>query len=176
MLNDPSISIATAIDIPELLVLVNSAYRGEAAKKGWTHEADLIAGEVRTDETTISKMLTTPGAVFLTCKDESDTLLGCVYLQNNNGRLYLGMFAVNPELQAKGIGKRLLNAATEYAAQEKCHSIYMTVVSLRQELIDWYERHGYRKTGETEPFPNDNRYGTPRKALEFVVLEKEIKS
>ena len=86
------------------------------------------------------------------------------------------MFAVNPELQAQGIGKRLLNAATEHAVKEKCHSIYMTVVSLRQELIAWYERHGYHKTGQTEPFPSDNRYGTPRKELEFVVLEKEIGS
>src|SRR5215471_7724913 len=107
MLNDPTISIATANDIPELLVLVNSAYRGEAAKKGWTHEADLIAGEVRTDEASILKMINTPRAVFLTCRDENHNLVGCVYLQNNNGRLYLGMFAVNPELQAKGIGKRL---------------------------------------------------------------------
>jgi ribosomal protein S18 acetylase RimI-like enzyme len=174
MTADPNITIATPKDIPELLVLVNSAYRGEAAKKGWTHEADLIAGEVRTDENTILKMMNTPGAVFLTCRDEDYTLLGCVYLQNNDGRLYLGMFAVNPELQAKGIGKRLLYAATDHAIQQNCHSIYMTVVSLRHELISWYERHGYHKTGETEPFPDDQRYGIPRKQLEFVVLEKDL--
>lgn len=174
MLNDPTISIATASDIPALLALVNSAYRGEAAKKGWTHEADLIAGEIRTDEASILKMINTPGAVFLTCRDENRTLIACVYLQNNNGRLYLGMFAVNPDLQAKGIGKRLLNAATEHAIQQECHSIYMTVISLRHELICWYERHGFRKTGETEPFPTDHRHGIPLKDLEFVVLEKDI--
>ena len=175
MLNDLNISIATANDIPALLALVNSAYRGETAKKGWTHEADLIAGEVRTDEASILKMINTDGAVFLTCRDENHTLVGCVYLQNNKGRLYLGMFAVNPELQAKGIGKRLLIAATDHAIQQDCHSIYMTVISLRHQLIEWYERHGFQKTGVTEPFPNDQRYGIPRKELVFVELEKEIK-
>ena len=167
------ISKASIPDIPQLLKLINSAYRGEDAKKGWTHEAELIDGDIRTDETSLKQVINTPGAVIL--KYEQDgRIAGCVYLQKKGDRLYLGMLAVSPEIQAQGIGKKLLNAATEHAKKNGCSMIEMTVISVRHELIAWYERNGYRQTSKREPFPNDGRFGNPRHDLEFVYLEKTV--
>jgi len=162
-------------DIPELTMLVNSAYRGDASRKGWTTEADLLDGELRTDEPSLSQLLKNPDAVMLKFVSD-DHITGCVYLEKRANALYLGMLSVSPIAQAQGIGKKLLNAAEEYAGQQGCHSIVMTVISVRHELIDWYERHGYKRNGETKPFPEDERFGKARRPLQFVVLEKKLAS
>ena len=167
------ISVASLPDIPQLLKLINSAYRGEDAKKGWTHEAELIDGDIRTDETSLKQVIRTPGAVILKYEQEGQTV-GCVYLQKKGDRLYLGMLSVSPEIQAQGIGKKLLKAADEHAKKNNCSVIEMTVISVRHELIAWYERNGYHKTSKREPFPNDGRFGNPRQDLEFVYLEKTV--
>ncbi|MGZ3940498.1 MAG: GNAT family N-acetyltransferase, partial [Flavisolibacter sp.] len=96
------ISAASIPDIPQLLKLINSAYRGEDAKKGWTHEAELIDGDIRTDETTLKQVIKTPGAVILKY-EQDEQIVGCVYLQKKGDRLYLGMLSVSPEIQAQGI-------------------------------------------------------------------------
>ncbi|MES2331390.1 MAG: GNAT family N-acetyltransferase [Bacteroidota bacterium] len=168
-----NITIATEKDIPALNMLVNNAYRGEGSKKGWTTEADLLDG-TRTDETGLQELLKDPEAVILKYTVE-EKLQACVYLKKKHTKLYLGMLTVSPELQAKGIGKQLLTAAENYAKQLGCGSITMTVISIRHELIAWYERHGYYPTGETEPFPVSARFSTPRLPLEFIVMEKELK-
>ena len=167
------ISKATHRDIPELVRLVNSAYRGEGSKKGWTTEADLLDG-IRTDEHSLKEMMEKPGAVILKCVDKNNNLSGSVYLQKQDEKLYLGMLTVSPELQAKGIGKQLLEASENQANIVGCTSIKMTVISVRGELIAWYERHGYRRTGDTEPFPVDEKFGIPKQQLEFVVMEKRL--
>ncbi len=165
---------ATSADIPALVALLNSAYRGDASKKGWTTEADLLKGELRTDEATVKELMQTPGAVFLKYVNEENNLAGCVFLHKKENKLYLGMLSVSPMIQAKGIGKQLMAAAAEHAQQQNCTSIFMKVISVRHELVNWYERHGYQKTGETEPFPAGNRFGVPTQPLEFVILEKNI--
>lgn len=170
---DTKISIATIEDIPQLLPLINNAYRGEEAKKGWTHEADLIDGSMRTDEQSLRELIQKPGAVILKYLHDKK-ITGCVYLEKKENKLYLGMLSVSPEIQAQGIGKKLLNAAEEYAGENNCGLIEMTVISVRTELIAWYERNGYQNTGRTEPFPADGRFGNPRVPLEFVFLEKKL--
>ena len=162
-------------DIPKLMSLVNKAYRGEEAKKGWTHEADLIDGSLRTDEISLKKMIEDPNAVILKYQDK-DRILGCVYLEKKAHKLYLGLLSVLPDIQGGGIGKKLLTAAEEHAGKNDCILIEMTVISVRKKLIDWYERHGYRKTKKTEPFHNNKKFGVPREPIEFVVMEKEISS
>ena len=164
---------ATINDVAILSELVNSAYRGERSKKGWTTEADLLDG-IRTDEAALQKMIETPGTVILKCMNESEQLLGCVYLQKKKSSLYLGMLTVAPELQAMGIGKKLLAAAEDQASVMQCDSITITVIAVRHELIAWYERHGYRATGETQPFPQDPSFGLPKQALHFIVMEKKL--
>jgi ribosomal protein S18 acetylase RimI-like enzyme len=168
-----SVSPATIADLHQLVQLVNRAYRGEAAKKGWTHEADLIDGTVRTDASSIRQSIENPNAVILKFA-EGGKILGCVYLEKQEDLLYLGMLSVDPEIQAKGIGKKLLHAAEVHARNTGCTSIRMTVISVRKELIAWYERNGYRDTGNIKPFPNDGRYGEHRQMLEFLVLQKEV--
>jgi ribosomal protein S18 acetylase RimI-like enzyme len=164
---------ATMNDIPQLIQLINSAYRGEEAKKGWTHEADLIDGSIRTDESSLQQLMKKPGAVILKYQ-QAEKVIGCVYLEKIETRLYLGMLSVSPEIQSQGIGKQLLNAADEHAKKNNCNVIEMTVISVRKELIAWYERNGYHKTSRREPFPSDGKFGNPREQLEFVYLEKHV--
>lgn len=171
-MNQFSISAATEADIPALDVLVNSAYRGETSKKGWTTEADLLGG-IRTSEESLRAMLYNPNAFILNYIEEGK-LLGCVYLETKGADLYLGMLTVSPDAQASGIGKQLLLAAETIAVDKQCRAITITVISQRHELIAWYERRGYRPTGETQPFPNDPRFGIPKQPLEFIVMEKVL--
>lgn len=168
-----TISVATINDIPQLLQLINNAYRGEEAKKGWTHEADLIDGTVRTDAASLKELIQKPNAVFLKYALD-DTIVGCVYLEKKESKLYLGMLSVSPQIQAQGIGKELLKASDDYAKQNDCNKIEMTVISVRKELIAWYERNGYQQTSKTELFPADGRFGNPKQPLKFVYLEKHI--
>jgi N-acetylglutamate synthase-like GNAT family acetyltransferase len=168
-----NISIATAADIPALNILINSAYRGEASKKGWTTEADLLDG-VRTSEQSLAALINKEGATILTSRDGKGAITGCVYLQKEPTTCYLGMLTVSPLLQAAGIGLQLLQAGENYAREQHINNISMTVISLRHELIAWYEKHGYAKTGETVPFPTDPAFGIPKQPLEFVVMRKMI--
>ncbi len=167
------IARATEADIPALNALVNSAYRGESSRAGWTTEADLLDGQ-RSDEAMLREMLHDPSSILLKYS-MGEEIAGCVYLNVERDRLYLGMLTVSPLLQSKGIGKKLLFAAESEAKSAGCTAVYMTVISDRRELIDWYVRHGYTNTGQTKPFPSgDERFGLPRKQLHFVVLQKSL--
>jgi len=168
------IEIATEKDITALDTLVNSAYRGESSKKGWTTEADLLDG-LRTNPDSLKKLMDEKESAILKYSEGNGSLLACVYLKKKQDRLYLGMLTVSPELQSKGIGKQLLAASESYAKEQGCNRITMTVISVRKELIAWYERHGYRATGEIEPFPTDPEFGLPKKAIHFIIMEKEIR-
>ncbi|MBL0358666.1 MAG: GNAT family N-acetyltransferase [Chitinophagaceae bacterium] len=172
--SDPAISTATVKDVTAIKDLLNSAYRGESSKKGWTTEAHLIAGDTRSDETNVLHHLQQPGSVFLKHTQPDGKITGSVNLQQHGHKIYLGMFSVSPAVQGGGIGKQLLLAAEEYAKQLHCNTIYMTVISLRTELIHWYMRHGYKDTGERKPFREDRLTGKHLQQLEFMVLEKNI--
>lgn len=167
---------ATDADIPALHALVQRAYRGDSARKGWTHEADLLGGQ-RIDADALAAMLADPAQRILLAEQDG-ALAGCVAIsQVAGGKTYLGMLSVEPARQAGGLGRALM-AAAERAARETfgATAIEMTVIRQRGELIAWYERRGYRLTGETRPFPlDDERFGLPRRRdLSFVVLEKRL--
>ncbi|MFZ1785790.1 MAG: GNAT family N-acetyltransferase [Ferruginibacter sp.] len=168
------ISVADNSQVTEIMHLLNNAYRGENSKKGWTTEANLIAGDRRADVKMLVDTMGHPGSIFLLYTDEANKILGCVNLQKHDNRMYLGMFSVWPELQGAGIGKIILQASEEYARQRLCQSIYMSVISARTELIDWYKRHGYRDTGEKKPFEEDGVTGKHLQKLEFMILEKKL--
>jgi ribosomal protein S18 acetylase RimI-like enzyme len=168
-----SITYADMQDIPRLNILINSAYRGEVSRQGWTTEADLLDG-IRTDEQALTDIIKKRGSWLLKYTDADGNIIGTVHLEHQKEKLYLGMLTVAPPLQGRGIGKELLAAAEQKARQLECKSVYMTVITDRTELIAWYERHGYLKTGQTRPFPMNNpRYGIPKKYLEFTLLEKK---
>jgi len=167
------ITKATVDDATELNQLVNSAYRGDSSRQGWTTEADLIDG-TRTDAADIKKLIETPDIALLKYVEDGE-IRACVELKKEGSKLYLGMLTVKPTLQGKGIGKKLLKAGEEEALKLKCTSVFMTVISIRKELIDWYLRHGYQFTGDRKPFAfNDPRFGQPKMNLEFIVLEKKL--
>ena len=165
---------ATNEDIPQLVALINSAYRGEDSKLGWTTEADIIQGTLRIDDPALAELMNFQDAQFLKFLNENGAIEGCVYLQKKNESMYLGMLSVSPIQQAKGIGKQLMNEAEIHARKMDCDRIFMRVISLRDELIRWYERLGYYKTDQREPFPRDTRFGTPVQPVEFMIMEKRI--
>ena len=164
---------AIQTDVPELNVLVNSAYRGETSKQGWTTEANLLDG-LRIDEETLNGYFADPTIIILKNTDENGSINGCVYLEARGPKLYVGMFSVSPVLQGKGIGRDLLLAAETYAKQLSCHTLTMTVISIRHELIGWYERRGYKATGEILPFHVEKKFGVARQPIELIVLEKNV--
>ena len=168
------ISFASLKDISAVKQLLNSAYRGESSKKGWTTEAHLIAGETRTDENNLKQTMQQEGSIILKYTNDDKEIVGCVNLQQHHYKIYLGMFSVSPLQQGSGIGKQLLKAAEEYTHHTHSSSIYMSVISVRTELIDWYKRHGYFETGEKKSFEEDNLTGKHLQNLEFIMLEKKV--
>jgi len=165
-------------DLPAVAALVNAAYRGESAKRGWTYESDYMGGQ-RTDVATLQRDLAAqPQALLLLLRDAPDSeLLGCVWLEPAGDAVwYLGMLTIRPDLQARGTGRTLLAAAERAAADHGATRMRMTVINIRDTLIAWYERRGYARTGEVLPFPyEDERFGVPARAdLSFVVLEKAL--
>lgn len=169
------LAFATLDDTPRLVRLVNSAYRGDTSRQGWTTEAHLLDGQ-RIDEEGMREMLAVPDAAMLLCLGADNELLGSFYAHPTGSKVYLGMLAVSPDCQARGVGKFLIQAAENYGLQHSCTVSKMTVISVRAELISFYERLGYRQTGETEPFPADPRYGIPKQPLTLLVLEKPLQS
>lgn len=167
------ITKATVEDISALNKLINSAYRGESSKKGWTTEATILEG-LRTTEQELSEIIQNTKKTILKFT-ENNLLIGCVLLIEKEQQLYLGMLTVSPELQNSGIGKKLLQQAEIHASALGLPKIVMTVISVREELIAWYKRNGYVDTGAREPFPaNDVHIPITEVPLEFIVLEKKI--
>jgi ribosomal protein S18 acetylase RimI-like enzyme len=171
--SEEKIHCANATELDSILKLVNSAYRGESSRAGWTTEADLIAGEVRIDMPSLQEVFAMEGSYVLAYQ-EGDQIIGCVNLQNKKDYLYLGMFSVSPQYQNAGIGKKLLKAAEEFAGQLQLSRIRMSVIAVRNELIAWYKRNGYVDTGERIPFQEDGMSGKHLRVLEFAVLEKTL--
>jgi len=166
---------ATLADAPALAALINSAYRGESSKAGWSTEADLLGGQ-RTDVDWIADMIRSPGNVILV-HEEAGVLVGCVHLERTGEECYLGLLTVLPTLQARGVGRQLIAAAEAWAVEHwDSRSMHMTVITLREELLAWYQRRGYQRTGKRKPFPyGDERFGLPRRPdLEFEVLKKSL--
>ena len=158
-------------DVEAVVALVESAYRGDSSRAGWTTEADLLDGQ-RTDSGQVRALLERPGSQILLA-EVAGAVRGTCHLERIDPRTaYFGMFAVQPDLQGSGIGRSLLGRAARTAAGWGCAELRMTVIRQRSELIDWYGRLGFVPTGETEPFPyGDERFGRPRRDdLEFVVL------
>lgn len=174
-MNDTFRRAGTA-DAEAIAALVNSAYRGDSSRAGWTTEADLLGGQ-RTDAEEIAQLVGREGSVLLLCLRAGE-LVGSVYVERmDDATAYLGMLVIRPVLQGQGLGRCLMDEAERFARAEwGAARMQMQVITLRPELIAWYERRGYRRTGETRPFPaSDPRFGLPKVAgLQFGVLEKPL--
>jgi ribosomal protein S18 acetylase RimI-like enzyme len=172
---------ASLADAEAVTELIESAYRGDVSRQGWTTEADLLDGQ-RTDVDAVRSALSRDDVRVLIAtrhdEDGSEVLLGCCQIEHRPPqRTYFGSFAVRPDRQNLGMGKTLLAAAERTAsALWQASVMEMTVIAQRAELIAWYQRRGYELTGKTQPFPYGNeRAGLPRRDdLHFVVLEKSL--
>ncbi|MFF9333948.1 GNAT family N-acetyltransferase [Streptomyces albogriseolus] len=166
---------ATAADVDALVELIESAYRGESSRAGWTTEADILQGQ-RTDPEGVLEVVKAPGSRLLTVEREG-RIVACCQLEHRGDHAYFGMFAVSPALQGAGLGRAVI-AEAERQARESwgVTEMHMTVITVREDLIAWYERRGYRRTGRTTPFPyGDERFGIPqRDDLAFELLVKEL--
>ncbi|TYB49025.1 GNAT family N-acetyltransferase [Actinomadura chibensis] len=171
----PEFRTATPSDVPALVALVESAYRGDSSRAGWTTEADLLDGQ-RTDPDMVAAAVSAPAGLVLVV--ESDGVLNaCCQLERRADHAYFGMFAVRPGLQGGGLGKALLAEAERLARDEwDATEMHMTVINARTELIAWYVRRGYMRTGRLNPFPyGDERFGRPKRDdLEFELLLKKL--
>jgi GNAT superfamily N-acetyltransferase len=170
-----SFRTAAAADVDALVPFVNGGYRGESSKRGWTTEADILGGQ-RTDPDKMREMVEAADA-RVELAHENEALVGCVYLKKEpDASCYLGMLTVDPSRQASGIGKLLMAHSDAVARAWGCRRMRMTVISVRGELIAYYERRGYVKTGASEPFPEDDpRFGLPKvRGLVFVELAKPL--
>jgi ribosomal protein S18 acetylase RimI-like enzyme len=166
---------AVASDAAQLVTLVRSAYRGSASRHSWSSEADLVAGE-RIDKGQVLGLIERPGSMLLVL-DEGDGLVACCQLEDRGaGLAYLGTLAVQPEAQGRGVGRRVVADAERRVVDEfAACALELTVLAQQQALILWYERLGFRRTGETRPFPADPRYARPKRDdLYFVVLRKKL--
>ncbi len=159
-------------DAPAIAALIEEGYRGEESRRGWTSEAHLIEGN-RTSVAEIEALIAAPDARFIMAFD-NDALIGCALIKNENGEGYFGMFAVKPALQGGGHGKQILTHAERQIRDGwNCPRIAMTVISIREDLVAYYERRGYTRTG-TKPFPFDREPGAKRTDFHFVVLTKTL--
>jgi ribosomal protein S18 acetylase RimI-like enzyme len=169
---------ATAADVLAIVALVESAYRGEASRAGWTTEADLLDGQ-RTDPAAVQQLIDDPATHVLLVEDGDAGLLGSVTVTDEGERaaaVHVGMFAVRPTQQGHGVGRALLAEAEVLGRRLGRDLARMSVLAQRSELIAWYERRGYRRTGAREPFPyGDPRLGLPRREdLVFEILQKPL--
>lgn len=169
---------AALTDVAAVVELVESAYRGESSRAGWTTEADLLHGQ-RTDTAAVEAAVSAADGPLLLAQDSSGRVVGCCQLRAGaDGVAQFGMFAVRPGVQGAGVGSALLAEAERVAAAELgAHEVQMTVITQRTELIAYYERRGYSPTGQTRPFPyGDDRFGLPQRPdLSFDVLAKLVR-
>ena len=170
---------ATEADYPEIIELVNAAYRGtgDDSVRSWNQEVGILEG-TRTNDSLLREEASAPGAHLLVHRNPEDkSILGTVLLvPAEDDSWYLGMFTVRPVLQNRQLGRALLAAAEDFARSHGARAMTMGVLNVRSTLIAWYERRGYTRSGKTQPFPyGDTRFGKPlRDDLEFVILEKNL--
>ena len=170
---------ALPADYAEIIDLANLAYRGrEGAVPSWNIEKGIVGGQRLDDSLLVEELAAKPDGALLVYREASDgPLLGTAWLNPESSDVWsMGLLTVRPDLQNQHLGRRLLAAAESYARERGAKRMRIGVLHVRDTLIAWYERRGYRATGETEPYPsNDSRFGTPlRENLHFLIMEKEI--
>ncbi|MEI7916647.1 MAG: GNAT family N-acetyltransferase [Methylophilaceae bacterium] len=168
MLSFHKAELSDAISIAEL---VNSAYRGEISRAGWTTEADLLDG-LRITTPEVATLIKREDAFVLVgvLRDQIIASIACEHLENT---AKFGLIAVKPTLQNKGYGREMIKAAEAITAREwRVAGFYMSVITLRTELIEFYERLGFERSGQFEDFPENPALWQPKVqtlALEYLV-------
>jgi len=163
---------AVMADVERIVALVNAAYRGESSRAGWTTEADLLDGQ-RTDAGEVSALIAAEDSIILLYLAGVE-IIGSVHLQHGNHVAHMGMLVIKPGFQGQGLGKKFMRAAEATAIKMwGVNKMLMHVITLRHELIAFYERRGYRRTGKIKAFPHEVRFGIPKvEGLKIELMEK----
>jgi ribosomal protein S18 acetylase RimI-like enzyme len=165
-------------DLQALAELMNAAYGGTGDVAGWTHVKDFLVGDRTSVSALCAEIQASPQAQLLVVRSpETGALRGSVWLEPRSATVwYLGSLTVDPREQNSGLGRRILHAAERRMAQAGATQVVIDVLNVRGALLAWYERRGYRLTGESHAFPyEDNRYGVPQRPdLVFLELEKHL--
>ena len=169
----PTLHVASKTDASRIADMVNRAYRPSSLDRGWTHEADLVIGE-RTTSEQILRLFSPQSLVLVLC--QGAVIVACVHLQNDDSEVYIGMLATEPSLQTQGLGKKMLSHAEQYAMTYFNAKLFrMSVLSSRTELIAYYERRGYARTGKVEGYPISAGVGLPLvEGLQIETLVKRL--
>jgi GNAT superfamily N-acetyltransferase len=149
--------IAGADDVPRIVALLNAAF---------AMERDFVDHD-RTSAPEIARYMTA-GSFFLV-DGEDGALAACMYLEQRGDRLYLGMLAVTPAQQGRGVGRRMMAAAERHAATLGCCAVDIRIVNRRTELPPFYRLLGFVDNG-TEPL--DDPLLT--KPAHFIRMTKRI--
>jgi ribosomal protein S18 acetylase RimI-like enzyme len=172
-MKDIRFEFATVHDVPRVASLIERAYRGPEASKGWTNESMLLTGP-RSSPAEIEGLIRDPNSRFVMAF-EGDRLVGCALIQKHGDGAYFGMFSIEPSAQGGGLGKAVMTRCeAEAHGLWRARHMRLTVISLRDQLIAWYERRGYARTGERQPFPFDAATGALRTDFHLVVLQKPL--
>ena len=165
---------AVLADVASVVAMVNAAYRGDSSRAGWTTEADLLGGQ-RTDADEVSSLIGAEHSIVLLCFEDAE-LTGTVHLHHAHRVAHMGMLVIKPGLQGRGLGKKLMQAAEAAAIKMwGVHKMLMHVITLMHELIAFYERRGYRRSGKIKAFPGELKFGIPKVAgLEIELMEKSL--
>jgi ribosomal protein S18 acetylase RimI-like enzyme len=175
--------IATAADAPVVVALIEAAYRGPETAGQWDSESHLLKGP-RTNLAEISGLIARSDSRFVVAED-AGRVIGCALIQQTEVSAlepgasargaYFGMFAIDPAIRAAGLGKRVL-AEAEVQAQAAFGAacMVMTVINVREELIDWYQRRGYRLTGRRIPFPFTETSGETTRDFDLVEMRRDF--
>lgn len=173
--SDVTFRSATEADVGAIVSLIESAYRGDSSRAGWTTEADILEGQ-RTDPQGVVEVIESPAGRLVAVERDGE-IVACCQLEDRGEHAYFGMFAVSPALQGAGLGKVIMAEAERTVHEEwGAKEMHVTVISVRTDLVAWYERRGYRRTGKMTPFPyGDERFGIPtRDDLQFELLVKPV--
>lgn len=171
----PTFAQATVVEVDAIVALVNSAYRGEESKRGWTSEEHLLGGQ-RTDAGMIRGLLARPTAILWLARI-AGRLGASVHIEKEGDSCYLGMLAVAPDMQNAGLGSKLISHVEDFARDSwGCRTMKMSVINLRDELLAYYERRGYRRTGDRIPFPHgDPQFGLSKRLdFDLLILDKKL--
>ena len=173
MSKDCQFRFAAFQDAAVVVDLVNDSYSGPDRDLGWTPETGIFDGP-RTSLKEVRQAIARDDCRIILL-EEASVLLGCCQIERQDDLAYLGLFAVLPRAQAKGLGRAILAEAEVRAAQLwNCAGIWMTSISLQSKLIAYYERRGYAQTGERLPFPEAEMSGALRTDFDLVVLRKGL--
>jgi ribosomal protein S18 acetylase RimI-like enzyme len=183
-MSDLSFRYAVEADVPPLVALIERAYRGPETAGSWVSESHLLKGP-RTSNTEISELIAQPDSRFLIA-ERHGRILGCCLIQRlgttecssgdiGKGSAYFGMFAIDPTDHSTGLGKQIL-AEAERRVRDlwRSSSMVMTVINLREQLIEYYKRRGYTLTGATMPFPFSETSGEVTRDFHLVEMKKDL--